>query len=124
MASATRSPATIIQGVSDGLCRQIRAALGPQGCAVPFDRAWNQAIKRQPLPRARAFRMVRGRGSRVGVEAAIGSHFFGATEITACWKNGGTMERAETRRTMPRPAPLRFTIARRMTCHRTRWSGR
>ncbi len=45
-----------------------------------------------PLPQANAYAMVprRAKGAKVG------NHTFQATGITACLKNGGTLERAAT----------------------------
>ena len=53
-------------------------------------------ISDTPLAQANAFQIVRWRAVAADIETAIGHHSFRPTGITACFKNGGTLERAAT----------------------------
>ncbi|MDQ2761994.1 MAG: hypothetical protein M3Y22_00345 [Pseudomonadota bacterium] len=46
-----------------------------------------ERLSESPLPQARAFQMERRRAIAADIEAAIGSHSFRATGITAYLKN-------------------------------------
>jgi site-specific recombinase XerD len=47
-----------------------------------------------PLPQANAYEMIQRRAKGAGITTKIGNHTFRATGVTACLKNGGTLERA------------------------------
>lgn len=51
-------------------------------------------LTQTPLPQANAYAMI-GRGAAAaGIGTKLGNHSFRATGITACIKNGGTLEKA------------------------------
>jgi integrase len=51
-------------------------------------------LTRTPLHQANAYAMVQRRAEAAGISTRIGNHTFRATGITACLKNGGTLENA------------------------------
>ncbi len=58
--------------------------------------------------------MIQRRALAAKIETKIGNHTFRATGITAYLNNGGTLERARSWPTMPRPGRHSFTIGAAM----------
>jgi site-specific recombinase XerD len=46
------------------------------------------------VPQANAYAMIQRRARAAGIKTRIGNHTFRATGITACLRNGGTLEKA------------------------------
>jgi hypothetical protein len=51
-------------------------------------------LTRTVLPQTNAYAMIRRRAAAAGIKTKLGNHSFRATGITACIKNGGTLEKA------------------------------
>ena len=58
-----------------------------------YSRATGQ-LTGNSLPQANAYAMVQRRAKSGGITTRVGTHTFRATGVTACLKNGGTLERA------------------------------
>jgi hypothetical protein len=51
-------------------------------------------LTRTVPPQANAYAMIRRRAMAAGIQTKLGNHSFRAEGITACLKNGGTLEKA------------------------------
>jgi len=61
-------------------------------------------VARTVLPQANACATIRRRAAAAGIETKLDNHSFRANGITACLKNGGTLEKAAA---MANPASTR-----------------
>ena len=72
----------------------IRIGADPKGPLFRTIRRGTGLLTTTPLPQANAYAMVQHRAQAAGIATRIGNHTFRATGITACLKNGGTLEKA------------------------------